>query len=105
MIRGQDLSSQGRPTVTSLLRSTCAVAIIAAVAAACHRHTGALPYPIVQQWPHDTAAYTQGLVYADGVLYESTGRYGHSEVRRVDPQTGRVLATTALPADRFGEGL
>jgi glutamine cyclotransferase len=45
------------------------------------------------------------LVYADGRLYESTGRLGHSEVRQVDLETGQVLASKPLPADRFGEGL
>jgi glutamine cyclotransferase len=42
---------------------------------------------------------------SDGVLLESTGLYGHSQLRRVDPRTGHVLATVALASDRFGEGL
>ena len=62
-------------------------------------------YEIVRRFPHDTDAYTQGLVYAGGVLYESTGRLGQSQVRRVDLETGRVLEATSLPSDRFGEGL
>ena len=62
-------------------------------------------YTIINRFPHDTSAYTQGLVHSQGRLYESTGRLGHSQVRRVDPRTGRVLAATTLPADRFGEGL
>jgi glutamine cyclotransferase len=60
---------------------------------------------VVAQFPHDPTAYTQGLLWADSVLYESTGRYGHSEVRRVDLRSGRVLAARSLAADRFGEGL
>ena len=56
-------------------------------------------------WPHDTAAYTQGLLFQGGRLLESTGREGHSEVREVDRKTGRVIARTALPADAFGEGI
>lgn len=63
------------------------------------------PFEIVAQFPHDTGAYTQGLVWDDSVLYESTGRYGYSEVRRVDLRTGKALATTRLAPDRFGEGL
>ncbi len=55
--------------------------------------------------PHDTAAYTQGLVLADGRLYESTGRYGSSQLRLVDLPTGRVVQAVPLPDDRFGEGL
>lgn len=55
--------------------------------------------------PHDTAAYTQGLVYSDRMLWESTGRRGRSEVRKVDPETGRVLLSRPLPDSLFGEGL
>ena len=63
------------------------------------------PFEVTGQYPHDSAAYTQGLFWADSVLFESTGKYGRSEVRRVDLTTGRVLARHALPSDRFGEGL
>jgi len=55
--------------------------------------------------PHDAAAYTQGLLLHKGMLYESTGRYGESSLRRVDPQTGRVLQQVRLPDGYFGEGL
>lgn len=55
--------------------------------------------------PHDPAAFTQGLLFHDGLLYESTGLYGQSSLRRVDPATGRVLASRRLPARVFGEGL
>ena len=62
-------------------------------------------YDVTDHFPHDPTAYTQGLVWADSVLFESTGLYGHSEVRRVDLRSGRVLASRPLTADRFGEGL
>ena len=62
-------------------------------------------FEVTARFPHDPDAYTQGLVRDDSVLYESTGRYGHSEVRRVDLRSGRVLASHALPTNRFGEGL
>ena len=62
-------------------------------------------YDVTASFPHDSDAYTQGLVWGDSSLYESTGRYGHSELRREDLRTGRVLASRALPANRFGEGL
>lgn len=62
-------------------------------------------FDVTTTFPHDSIAYTQGLLWADSVLFESTGLYGHSEVRRVDLRSGRVLASRALPADRFGEGL
>ncbi len=63
-------------------------------------------FRIVGVFPHDTAAYTQGLVYLAGdTLLESTGLYGRSQVRRVDAPTGRPIRLVDLPADRFGEGL
>jgi glutaminyl-peptide cyclotransferase len=62
-------------------------------------------YEVTARFPHDSSAYTQGLLYADGVLFESTGLNGRSDVRRVDLRSGRVLASRPLPADRFGEGL
>ena len=60
---------------------------------------------ILERHPHDPAAFTQGLEMADGVLYESTGLYGLSSLRRVDPATGAVTAETAVDEDLFGEGL
>ncbi|MDQ6770203.1 MAG: glutaminyl-peptide cyclotransferase [Gemmatimonadota bacterium] len=68
------------------------------------RHQSA-SYEVTDRFPHDPTAYTQGLVWADSVLFESTGRYGHSELRRVDLRSGRVLASRPLTAERFGEGL
>jgi glutaminyl-peptide cyclotransferase len=62
-------------------------------------------FSVTATFPHDPTAYTQGLFWADSVLFESTGLYGHSDVRRVDLHSGRVLASRPLPADRFGEGL
>ncbi|MBF0480804.1 MAG: glutaminyl-peptide cyclotransferase [Desulfovibrionaceae bacterium] len=55
--------------------------------------------------PHDETAFTQGLLLLDGKLYESTGLYGHSELRRIDPATGAALERQVLPARLFGEGL
>ncbi|MFW5724779.1 MAG: glutaminyl-peptide cyclotransferase [Halochromatium sp.] len=60
---------------------------------------------IVARYPHDADAFTQGLVMADGVLYESTGGYGESSLRRVELETGRVLERVDLPAQWFGEGI
>ncbi len=62
-------------------------------------------YVITRSFPHDTGAYTQGLLYHNGALYESTGEYGRSSVRRVEISTGRPTDSVALPASRFGEGL
>jgi glutamine cyclotransferase len=71
----------------------------------CSGNLGSDDYTVVRRFPHDTAAYTQGLVYAGGRLYESTGLLGQSQVRLVDLETGQVQVSHALPADRFGEGL
>lgn len=60
---------------------------------------------IVTSYPHDSRAFTQGLLIADGELFESTGQYGQSGVRRIDLETGRVEQSTALPVRYFGEGL
>ena len=64
-----------------------------------------IEYEILGTFPHDPAAYTQGLLFHDGRLYESTGRYGESGVRRVDVPTGEVLASAAVDSALFGEGL
>nr|WP_305959146.1 glutaminyl-peptide cyclotransferase [Aurantiacibacter sp. 219JJ12-13]MDP5262549.1 glutaminyl-peptide cyclotransferase [Aurantiacibacter sp. 219JJ12-13] len=60
---------------------------------------------VVAEYPHDPAAFTQGLLWHDGYLYESTGQVGASQVRRVDLETGEVLRASDIPADQFGEGL
>src|SRR6266568_9369930 len=62
-------------------------------------------YQIVPAYPLDPDAFTEGLVYVDGHLYESAGRNGKSSVRMVDLQTGRTLQHYDLPAEYFGEGL
>jgi glutaminyl-peptide cyclotransferase len=54
---------------------------------------------------HDTSAWTEGLEIADGVLYESTGLPGHSQLRALDPRTGRVRSATSLPSSWYGEGI
>ena len=59
----------------------------------------------MRRWPHDTMAYTQGLLVHDGRLLESTGIEGRSDVREVDQHTGRVLRRTELAGNEFGEGI
>ncbi len=60
---------------------------------------------VVAEYPHDAAAFTQGLLWHDGALFESTGRVGQSVIREVDLETGEVLRETAIPSNQFGEGL
>jgi len=62
-------------------------------------------YEVVQAWPHDTAAFTEGLLFRNGDLLESTGLNGESTLRDVDLNTGRVLKEISIPAQYFGEGL
>ncbi|MBY0491025.1 MAG: glutaminyl-peptide cyclotransferase [Gemmatimonadaceae bacterium] len=60
---------------------------------------------VVASYPHDTAAFTEGLVWYKQRLFEGTGEVGHSDIREVALQTGRVLRKRALPSPHFGEGI
>ena len=62
-------------------------------------------YKIVNTYPHDNGAFTQGLVFENDVIYEGTGLYGKSSLRKSDLETGRVLQSYELPAQYFGEGI
>jgi glutamine cyclotransferase len=62
-------------------------------------------YRVVHAYPHDPQAFTQGLIYLDGHLYESTGLTGRSSLRMVDLETGRVEQRIDLPSQDFAEGL
>src|SRR5258708_16095087 len=79
--------------------------LIAAASVAALPCTAADTYRVVHSYPHDAQAFTQGLVYADGHLYESTGLQGHSSLRMVDLDSGRVLQELPLPSQYFAEGL
>jgi glutamine cyclotransferase len=89
--------------------SLLGIALLATVSiAGCDRLRGAEPdasYEVLARYPHDTTAYTQGLLWDDSVMLESTGRYGYSDLRRVDLPTGRVLSSRKIADNRFGEGL
>jgi glutamine cyclotransferase len=74
-------------------------------AAAGKRVPPILGHQVVRAYPHDPEAYTQGLVFHEGYLYESTGLYGRSSLRQVDLETGRVLRAVPLEPRYFGEGL
>ena len=60
---------------------------------------------VIGVFPHDRAAYTQGLVYEKGGFYEGTGLWGESTLRRVDLESGEVLQAHSLPPEYFGEGI
>jgi glutaminyl-peptide cyclotransferase len=62
-------------------------------------------FEIVKAYPHDSKAFTQGLFFHDGFLYESTGQEGHSSLRKVEIETGKVIQKFDLPPDSFAEGV
>lgn len=62
-------------------------------------------YKVVNTYPHDRNAFTQGLVYENNILYEGTGLRGHSTLRKVDIETGNILLIHELPSQFFGEGI
>jgi glutamine cyclotransferase len=96
------------PAILILLAAAQWLDISAGVEGAGSINTSAIPvygYRIIHSYPHDSAAFTQGLVYYEGGLYEGTGGYGHSSLRRVDLVTGRVQKESRLPDALFGEGV
>jgi len=62
-------------------------------------------YRILHTYPHDPDAYTQGLEFVDGYLYEGTGINGRSSIRKVQLETGKVVRQRPLPRAHFGEGI
>lgn len=88
------------------LLSAAALWLIGPPAAA--REPAAVPvfgYQVVHSYPHDPNAFTQGLFFRNGLLYESTGLNGRSSVRKVKLETGEVLQQVQLPTELFGEGI
>ena len=92
--------------------SLIAAALLAAATALAAPAGAAPPKPIpvygvqvVHAFPHDINAFTEGLFYLDGYLYESTGLVGHSSVRKVKLETGQVVQRATLTPDMFGEGI
>ena len=85
------------PLCTSLDR-------LAAAASAADEIPG-FTYELVKTFPHDRGAFTEGLVFWDGMLIESTGLYGHSTLRKVDLETGQVRQEIKLSDEYFGEGI
>ncbi|MGD0731512.1 MAG: glutaminyl-peptide cyclotransferase [Terracidiphilus sp.] len=78
---------------------------LALCVAACAPQYAADTYRVIHTYPHDPQAFTQGLIYLDGHLYESTGLEGKSSLRMVDLESGRVLQRQDVPSQYFAEGL
>jgi glutaminyl-peptide cyclotransferase len=88
--------------------SAVVIAVGAALTGAARRQSGVTReygYRIVRSFPHDPLAYTQGLLFRDGSLYESTGLQGRSSLRKVKLETGDVLQQRSIDARYFAEGL
>ena len=94
-----------RTLTAALLAAAVLGSLYFAVTAEADSGIAKYTYRVVRAYPHDPQAFTQGLEFVDGQLYESTGRYGQSSLRRVDLETGRVLQIKKLPGQYFGEGL
>lgn len=62
-------------------------------------------YTVVNSYPHDRTAWTEGLVFQDGLFYESTGMLGQSSIRMVDPTTGKIMNVENLSPLYYGEGI
>jgi glutamine cyclotransferase len=88
------------------------VCFLIATALACAQAKKAAPsaipvygYRVIHTYPHDTGAFTQGLEFREGVLYEGTGLFGRSTVRKVELETGKVLQQIPIDSKYFGEGI
>jgi glutaminyl-peptide cyclotransferase len=98
-------ASPGVETATATSTPSPAAATAEPVTATAASAPPVYTYRVVNVYPHDPTAFTQGLVYQDDIFYESTGLYGQSTLRKVDPSTGQVLQGILLPDQYFGEGI
>jgi glutamine cyclotransferase len=88
-----------------LLKLRAALLVPILLIGACAPEFAADTYRVVHAYPHDPQAFTQGLIYVDGHLYESTGLEGRSSLRMVDLESGRILQRQDVPSQYFAEGL
>jgi glutamine cyclotransferase len=100
---GEKPASAASPS--SLAPSTPSPVLAAATSPAAAPPVVDYTYQVIGTFPHDPGAFTQGLVYLKGVLFETTGLNGRSTLRKVDLQSGRVLQKSELPSQYFGEGM
>ena len=89
----------------SLLAALALAALTAALPVAPSAARAETPWTLIATYPHDTSAFTEGLIFLDGSLYESTGQNGASEIRQVSLADGKVVRSVALPSRYFGEGM
>jgi glutamine cyclotransferase len=99
-----------RQHLAAILTVTAAIIFSAAALVLVNDSTGHseathYTYNVVNVYPHDKNAFTQGLIFENNSTYESTGHYGESTLRRVELETGNIIKFYALPAQFFGEGI
>ena len=87
------------------IATAAAVLIVLTSLSGAQRRTPVYGYSVVNAYPHDPGAFTQGLIFRDGVLYESTGMNGRSSLRKVRLETGEVLQRINVDARYFAEGM
>lgn len=92
-------------SLAALLTGVTAFSPLSALAAGQVKAPKHYSFKVVHTFPHDPGAFTQGLLYHQGHLYESTGGWGTSSIRRIELDTGKVLHKRDLPRNFFGEGL
>ena len=86
------------------MKILASLALAAASVTSAHAAIPVYGFFVKNTYPHDPQAFTQGLFFRDGHLYESTGQKGHSSLRKVDLKTGKVLQKKDLADEYFGEG-
>ncbi len=102
------MSWAGKGLLAGALSLTALTALTASTAAVAAPADAGLPVytvKVVKSYPHDRGAFTEGLFFKDGFLWESTGLKGRSSIRKVKLETGEVVMETRLPAEIFGEGI
>lgn len=97
--------SRPSPSLGTLQGTGILFYLLAAVLLGCAHAVPTERLEVVRTFPHDPEAYTQGLVFYDGRIFESTGMHGRSSVREVDPGTGEVVRIRSLEEEYFGEGI
>ncbi len=105
-VRAGTLSNPETPAFAGVTKWSIA-AVIALIPAAAVPQTE-LPVTkaqVIVRLPHDPTAFTEGLFFAGGAFYESTGEVGRSSIRRVDPATGKIVRQVTVPPPYFGEGI
>jgi glutamine cyclotransferase len=111
--RASSIPARRRVLPWTIAAAAVALAVYAAIGAGGKSSDGAAAeadpiayaFQVVHRYPHDPDAFTQGLLYRDGFLYESTGLNGHSSLRKIRPETGAVVRRMAIDDRYFAEGL